>query len=154
MIEVPHVAHAPTRSTAVVRLVIPREQIREHMGPAIGEVLAALAAQGSAPAGPVYSHHFRIDPEVFDFEVGVPVATPVQASGRVVPAELAAGKIARTIHRGPYEALAGAWAEFEAWIEAEGLPRAPDLWEVYLVGPESGADTAQWRTELNHRLLG
>jgi hypothetical protein len=30
------------------------------MGPAIGEVMSVCAAQGITPAGPVFSHHFRM----------------------------------------------------------------------------------------------
>ena len=52
----------------------------------------------------------RMDPDTFDFEVGVPVA-------------------------------------------AGGHTPAPDLWECYVAGPESGPDPAAWRTELNRPLL-
>ena len=29
-----------------------------------------------------------------------------------------------------------------AWIDAEGHTPAPDLWEIYVAGPESGPDPA------------
>jgi effector-binding domain-containing protein len=62
--------------------------------------------------------------------------------------------VARTVYHGPYEGLPGAWPELDAWISAQGRKPAGFLWEVYLAGPESSADPAQWRTELNRPLAG
>jgi hypothetical protein len=33
-------------------------------------------------------------------------------------------------------------------VAAQGLEPAQDLWEVYVIGPEAGADPGAWRTEL------
>ena len=147
---------ATTTSTAqhlaVIRLKVPRSQIQQVMGQAIGEVLGAVAAQGLVPAGSVLTHHFTMSPETFDFEVGVPVVRPVAPAGRVVAAELPARKIARAVYRGGYEGLGAAWGEFRAWVKAQGLAPAESLWEVYTAGPETGPDASQWRTELNQPL--
>ena len=154
MLGTPQITQTAAQETAVIRLTIPREEIRNVMGPGIGELMAAIAAQGIAPAGPIFSHHLRMDPDTFDFEIGVPVTTPVAAAGRVKPGQLPATKVARTVYRGPYEGLGAAWGEFDAWIAAQGLKPGPDLWECYVAGPESGPDPATWRTELNRPLLG
>ena len=124
------------------------------MGPGISEVYAAIAAQGVAPAGPWYTHHLRMDPEIFDFEIGVPVSTPVTAAGRMKPVLFPGRTVAQTVYHGDYEGLGAAWGEFMAWIEAEGLSQASDLWECYLAGPESNPDPSTWRTELNRPLTG
>jgi effector-binding domain-containing protein len=94
-----------------------------------------------------------MDPEVFDFELGVPVTRAVEPSGRVIPGKLPAARVARTVYHGPYEGLGAAWGEFEQWITAAGHSPAPDLWEFYVRGPESSPDPADWRTELNRPLL-
>jgi effector-binding domain-containing protein len=114
--------------------------------------MAALTAQGLAPAGPFFSHHFRIDPEVWDFAIGVPVSGPVTPAGRVVPGELPAGTVARTVYQGSYEGLGEAWGELHTWLTGQGHPPAADLWECYVSGPESSPDPGQWRTELNKPL--
>ena len=124
------------------------------MGPAIGEVIAAVVAQGIGSAGPVFSHHFRMSPDIFDFEVGVPVTMPVTPVGSVQPSELPAAKVMRTIYRGPYEGLGGAWGEFSEWLTANGHSKAENLWEFYLVSPESTSDPEKLETELNRPLLG
>jgi effector-binding domain-containing protein len=154
MLDTPEITQTEPQMTAIIRLTIPREEIQNVMGPGIGEVMAAIGAQGIAPAGPLFSHHLRMDPDVFDFEVGVPVTAPVAAVGRVKPGHLPAAKVARTVYHGPYEGLGAAWGEFDAWIEANGHTPGEDLWECYVAGPESGPDPATWRTELNRPLTG
>ena len=149
MIDTPHIAQTAAQHTAVIRLTVPRAEIQHVMGPGYREVMAAVAAQGIAPAGPWLTHHLRMDPDTFDFEICVPVATPISAAGRVQPGRLPAATVARTVYRGRYEGLSAAWGEFMAWIAAQGHAPAPDLWEIYVAGPESSPDPANWRTELN-----
>jgi effector-binding domain-containing protein len=152
MIDAPQLVRTQDQPAAVIRVTIPRQEIREVMGPGITEVMAAVVAQGIGPAGPVFSHHLRMDPGTFDLEIGVPVSAPVTAIGRVKPGELPAALVARTVYRGDYEGLGPAWGEFDAWIKTSGHTPAPDLWECYLAGPESNPDPATWRTELNRPL--
>ena len=54
MIDTPQITQSDAQLTAIIRLTIPRAQIRNVMGPGIGELLATVAAQGIAPAGPVF----------------------------------------------------------------------------------------------------
>lgn len=148
MIDTPRLVHVEARHTAVIRHKIPRAEIQTVMGPSIREVMSAVAAQNLAPTGPVFSHHFRMAPDIFDFEVGIPVATPVAAVGRVQPGLLPAVRIAQAHYYGGYEGLGAAWGALCAWIAAQGLTPRDDLWEYYLSGPESGADSSRWCTEL------
>ena len=149
----PHIAQSEAQPAAIIRLTIPREEIRHVMGPGHSEVRAVIAAQGIAAAGPWFSHHLRMDPDIFDFELGVPVTKPVSAAGRVKAGQLPDGKVAQTVYHGPYEGLHAAWEEFDNWIKAEGHTPAPNLWERYLTGPESDPDASQWSTELNRPLM-
>ena len=152
MLDKPRLVQTDAQLTAVIRLTIPREEIRNVMGPGISELRAAIAAQGIASTGPWFTHHLRMDPAIFDFEIGVPVTAAVAASGRVKAGHLPATTVARTVYHGPYEGLGGAWGEFEAWIAANGHTPGPDLWECYVVGPEANPDPANWRTQLNRPL--
>jgi effector-binding domain-containing protein len=152
MLDKPQVLRTEAQMTAVIRLTIPRAEIQKVMGPGITELVTTVAAQGVGPAGPVYSHHFKMDPASFDFEIGVPVRAPVAPTGRVQAGQLPAATVARTVYHGPYEGLGPAWGEFEAWISAAGHRPAPNLWECYVAGPESSPDPALWCTELNRPL--
>ncbi len=152
MIDQPRIVQSTAQPAAVIRLTIPRSEIRSVMGPAREELMATLAAQGIAPAGPWFSRHFKMDPAIFDFEVGVPVSEPITPTGRVQAGHLPASRVARAVLHGDYQGLGPAWGELDAWIKAEGHTRGPGLWEVYLAGPEASADPASWRTELNRPL--
>jgi effector-binding domain-containing protein len=153
LLDTPQITKTAGQLTAVIRLTIPRAEIRNVMGPGIRELMDVLGQQGIAPTGPWFSHQLRMDPEIFDFEISVPVASPVVAMGRVQPGRLPATTVARTIYRGPYEGLGPAWGEFGAWIAANGHKPAANLWECYAAGPESSPDPANWRTELNRPLI-
>lgn len=153
MIDPPMITETSEQRTAVIHLTIPRSEIQQVMGPAIGEVMSLVMSQGNLPTGPVFSYHLRMDPETFDFEVGVPVGRPITPLGRVQPSRLPAAKVARTIYRGPYERLGSAWGEFDGWIAAQGLKKGPTLWECYLTDPASNPDPATWETELIRPLL-
>ena len=152
MIDAPEITETREQATAVIRLRIPREEIKDVMGPGFAELMGTLAAQNITPTGPAFSHHFRIEPGYFDFELGVPVSAPVTPVGRVLASRIPRVATARTIHRGPYEGLADAWEEFDSWIFSQGHVTAPDLWEHYLVGPESESDPSDWQTMLEHPL--
>jgi effector-binding domain-containing protein len=154
MIDTPHITQTAAQQTAIIHLTIPRDEIQNVMGPGLSELMAAIAAQGIAPAGPWFTHHLRMDPDTFDFEIGVPVTAPVTAAGRMKAGQLPATKVARTIFHGNYEGLGAAWGEFDAWIAAQGHTPGADLWECYVAGPESNPDPATWRTELNRPLTG
>ena len=154
MLDTPQITDSPAQQTAVIRLNIPRSEIRNVMGPGIQELVSAVAAQGIGPTGPWFSHHFAMHSDTFDFEIGVPVSGPVTPAGRVTAGSLPAAKVARTVLHGNYDGLPGGWGEFMGWIDAQGLKTAPDLWEIYVKGPESDPDPGIWRTELNKPLLG
>ncbi len=153
MIDTPYIAHTDLCRTAVIHLTIPRADIAKVMGPGMMELMAAVAAQGIGPVGPCYSHHLAMHADTFDVEIGVPVSGPVTPVGRVQPGSLAATTVARTVLHGNYDGLADGWGTFRGWVAAQGHKAAPDLWEVYVKGPESDPDPSTWRTELNQPLL-
>ncbi len=154
MLETPQITKTTEQSTAIIHLTIPRTEIHQAMGPGITEVMSAVAAQGIIPTGPLFSHHLRMQPDIFDFEIGVPVDQEVSDAGRVRGGSLPAGKVARTLYVGSYEGLSAAWGEFEAWIADQGFTPRADLWERYIVGPDSGSDPNEYCTELNRPLEG
>jgi len=149
MIDTPQIIHSDARQVARIHLIVPASEIRNVMGPGIREVYETLAAQSITPAGPWLTHHVRRPTDTFDFDICVPVTTAVTPAGRVKPGTLPAATVARTVYHGPYEGLAAAWGELMSWIEKQGHTPREDLWEIYAVGPESGANPSKWRTELN-----
>ena len=152
MLATPQIIQTQVQDAAVIRLTIPRSEMMKAFGPAVGELMSVLAAQGVEPVGAVFAHHLKMSPDTFDFELGVKVSSPVAAAGRVKPGQLPGGKVARTVYSGPYDGLPSAWGAFDTWMKANGHAQAEDLWELYSVGPQSSPDAANWRTELNRPL--
>lgn len=109
MLDTPEIVQTTPKLTALIRLTIPREAIQQVMQPGLAELRAAVAAQGIAPAGPWFTHHLKIEPDIFDFELSIPVTAPIMAAGRVQPSAWPAMKVARVLYHGAYEGLAGAW---------------------------------------------
>lgn len=153
MIDTPEITNLPARDIAVIHLKIPHAEMMTAFGPGVQELMAALAAQGVAPVGPVFAHHHRITKEGFDFDLGCAVGRPVTPSGRMKPARWPAQRVARTVYHGGYEGLPTAWGEFDTWMKAQRLTQAADLWESYVDGPHSGPDQSKWRTELVRPLV-
>ena len=152
MIDEPAIVKTATRRAAIVHLVIPKAAIGKEMGPGIAEVRAALAAQNIAAAGPWFTRHYKMDPEVWDFDIGVPIATPVEPTGRVKNGELPAATVARTVYHGGYEGLGEAWPKLDAWIARKGRQAGPSLWETYLTDPSTTSDPTKYETELSRPL--
>ena len=153
MIEPPQIVHTPAEPVAAIHVEAPRSEIQRVMGPSIGEVMAAANEQGIGPTGPWFTHHLTMTPESFNLDICVPVSSPVRAIGRVKPWERPALKVVRTVYHGAYEGLGGAWHEFGEWVEANGYKTAADLYECYLVGPESSSNPTDWRTELSRSIV-
>lgn len=96
MLDTPQITQTDHQLTAVIHLTVPRIEISHVMGPAIAEVVAAIAAQGIAPAGPCFSFHLKKPSDTFDFEIGFPVSRPITPVGRVKMSKLPAAKVVRT----------------------------------------------------------
>jgi effector-binding domain-containing protein len=154
MIETPTIVETVVLPIAFLPLKVPASEIRKVMIPGLNEVKAAVAAQGVAEAGPWFTHHLMRPKDTFDFEICVPVVTPIVAAGRVEAGAWPAMRVVRTVYHGDYSGLSAGWGEFEAWIAENRYKTAKDLWERYLTGMEAGPDPANWRTELNRPLVG
>lgn len=148
MIDTPEIVLSQERRTAVVPLKVAPEEMQEAFAGAMEELMQTLARQGVSPAGPVVARYFEVTPERFDFELGVPVEEEVEPEGRVRASSIPEAKVARTVHRGDYDGLSGAWEALGAWMEDRDLPHEMGGWETYLAGPDASDDPSEWRTEL------
>ena len=80
MLATPEITQTNAQAAAVIRLTIPRSDVMTVFGPAVGDLMTTLAAQGVEPVGAVFAHHLKMTPDAFDFELGVKVAAPVKAN--------------------------------------------------------------------------
>lgn len=153
MIDTPEIIETEPILIAKVYRTIPISEISREMGLTLKALTEEVASQGIAITGPWFTHHFRRPVEEFDFELCVPVARPVKAAGVVEPGEWPAMTMVRTIYHGGYQGLPRAWGQFTAWVEEGGHAIGPEIWERYLIGPDSGRKSSDWRTELSRPLI-
>ena len=71
MIDTPQIVQTTAQLTAYIHLMIARSEIAKVMGPGLQELMTTLASQGIKPVGPWFTHHRKMEPATFDFEISV-----------------------------------------------------------------------------------
>ena len=114
--------------TAVVAQATTWQEFPRLWGSLLDEVYAFVRAGGTTQTG----HNVMLyRDDVPNVEVGVQVAGPFAASGRVIPSELPATRVASTVHRGPYDGLTAAHDAVHAWCAEHGHVLTRTRWEIY-----------------------
>ena len=103
----------------------------------LGEVWAV--ARASADIDPNRNVMLYRD-DVPNVEIGVEVAGPFAAIGRVVSSSLPAGRVAMTTHRGAYKDVGLAHQAIIDWCEHHGRQRTGARWEIYGHATDHEAD--------------
>jgi effector-binding domain-containing protein len=135
---------------ASIRLEIDASKVSATLAMILPEVGRALAGQGAEFGGPPFSRYHSIDLALgkIDLEAGIPVKAPIQASGRVKPSELPAGRAAMTWHVGSYHELQKSYDRLGDWLAEEDLVSRGGFWEVYWTDPGLEPDPSTWRTQI------
>lgn len=127
----------------------------EKTGEALSQILPAVFGyameHGIEMTGPPFVRYVEFSPAFASLEGGVPTATradPPPAENDVHVGELSGGKVARTVHRGPYDTLIEAYEALDRWMGEQGVTAAGPLWEVYLTDPGEVPDPKDWETEI------
>lgn len=131
-----------------VRQRVPMSDLSEFFGRAFAAAAAELARQGSHPAGPPVALYSGAVTDTVDVIAGYPVSEPVTPAAGLVAATLPGGPIVETIHTGSYDALGATYGELSTWFAEHGVTPADQMWEEYLVGPDSEADPSRWQTRI------
>ena len=145
----PELASTGAVTTAAIRRTVPMDEMASFYDTAFRTLVEALDRQGIAPAGPAFGLYHGAPTETADVEAGFATDRPVEADGDVVASSLPAGRVARLVHRGAYDALGESWERLHSWAVAQGLQPGSTMWEVYVTKPSPDMDPADLRTELN-----
>lgn len=70
-----------------------------------------------------------------DVEVAIPIAEKIEGPGEIKCYELPGGKMARTIHKGPYEECGPTYEKLFAWLAKNGKKIVAPTREMYLNDP-------------------
>jgi effector-binding domain-containing protein len=145
----PEIVEMAERPTAVIRGVVPAEELPSFYDRSFPALFRAAQEQGVSPVSAAFGLYRGLPADTVDLEVGFVTDRPVRPDGDVVPSTLPAGRVARSVHAGGFEGLGASWEELRSWMHEEGLTPGPVFWEVYLTEPSPDMDPADLRTELN-----
>jgi DNA-binding transcriptional MerR regulator/effector-binding domain-containing protein len=145
------------RTAAAVRLAAVAERLapdiedpgalHEVFGRLFGELMGRLGEAGINPAGPAYSLYERSDEEGLTIHAAFPIAEDATLDdGTLIIIERPVTRIAATIHSGPLDDLASAYAAIMRWIDARGVAAVGGAAEMFVVWDED--DPARNVTEL------
>jgi DNA-binding transcriptional MerR regulator len=133
--------------TLTVRSRVARSDLDRTISKSINAVADHLQALGQRSAGPPFTICPDADEQdMLDVEIGWPTRERIRGSGEVESRALPAGRAAWAIHRGPYEALPGAYRALYEWIDAQGLEAVGDPREIYYTDPDETPDPADYVT--------
>jgi effector-binding domain-containing protein len=130
------------RPTAIIRATTTWQEYPRLWPQLSGEVWVCLRAGGVNRGCPNVMLYLDDVPTV---EVGVWLKVPCELNGRVVASTLPSGRVARVLHRGPYDRLGEAYEAVHAEVAARRERTTRTHWEIY--GPHRD-DPAELETEL------
>lgn len=148
--DVERVELAPGRLIGVHEVVAMAE-LTEFFGRAFQAAATGMARHGVTPSGPAVALYTGAVTEKVDVTAGFLAPDPERHYGHdggLVEVHLPEGPAVVTMHTGPYDAMAGTYAELEQWMRAHGVTPRDVMWEEYLDGPDSEPDPARWRTRI------
>lgn len=141
----PHLGTIEKWVSAGIRQVASMTELHEVFPAAYQEVAAAVTAAGAHLIGPAYACYFGPPTDVVDVEIGFGIDQMADVSGVTVTSHPAAEAAIGT-HVGPYEGLAGSYAEFTPWLESQQCELRDHMFEFYDSPPDT--DPSQTVTRL------
>jgi DNA-binding transcriptional MerR regulator len=140
----------PATAAAGIGAVVDRADVLAWLQGALGELRAAVRAQGLHPAGPsggVFAS------ELFQQDRGqatvfVPVLGPVRPIGRVTSVVVPAAELAIICHHGSLADADLSYAKLGSYATTREISIDGPLREYFLRGAGDTPDEAEWRTEI------
>ena len=140
----------PTQ-TAVIRSRVGPEELSKFVPAACGEVWSFIRSAGLEKPGRHVALHLGDGQGTV--EVGAEIGENFAGNDRVRCSQLPAGRVATTVHLGPYPRLGEAHAAIREWCAQHGQRLAGVSWEIYGHWQESwNSDPAKIRTDVFYLL--
>jgi AraC family transcriptional regulator len=138
---------------------VKRSEIAATIGETLPHIFQYAQQQGLALSGHPFTRYVDVGPGLLTIEPGMRVTgssaqparstqAPAPKDSDVVEDTLPGGRVASTMHVGPYETLSDAYAALETWIASQGLHSAGAPWESYITDPTEHPDPKEWKTEV------
>lgn len=124
-------------------------EIAEAMGSAFMEVFRFVGEAGVSPLSMPMSVYLGMDPSILRFRGGVIVSAEdaAKATGTIKADTLPGGDVMTTTHVGSYDTMNQTHQALWQHMEAEGIPGAMPVWEIYADDPGDTPE-AELRTDI------
>lgn len=124
------------QATLVMKKTVKPADIGTELGKMLPSVFAYIGKKQIKPLLPMpVTRYTPGKGETLDIEAGVVVPDGTKGEGEIVASELPAGKVAFTVHVGPYDQFQKTYDKLKAFIAAKNLKSAGTSWEVYISDP-------------------
>ena len=142
--------HSEPTCTAVVRSRVRPEELPQFVPAACGEVWTFIRSARLPRPGRHLALYLDAQGSV---EVGAEVSEPFVGNDRVHCSHMPSGRVATTVHFGPYTRLSNAHAAVRQWCTEHGHPLTNISWEIYGHWDESwDLDPSKIRTDVFYLL--
>ncbi|MEU3764869.1 GyrI-like domain-containing protein [Amycolatopsis keratiniphila] len=124
--------------------------IGESVGMGLDALYTFVSEAGTTPNGPpqaAYPGDFQPGEEL-DLDLYLPVSGGFPSQGDIDIVTLDGGPAARTSHHGPYDKIGAAYEAVYEWVRESGRQSAGAPRELYLCGPDSTPDPADYITDV------
>jgi len=155
----PQIQARAAQHYAAIPVTVAMDGLSAAVDSGLPELFVWLAGQGIAPSGPPFIRYLVIAMAgEMQIELGVPVAAPVTASGRVQPGSFPEGKYLVLRHTGRYDGLVASNAALQQWAREHQV--GLDTWDTaegsawrsraehYLTNPAAEPDPAKWEVDV------
>ncbi len=133
----------PAQPTLTIRTHAAAEQLPQLCGQTYGAIMQYLSELGEQPAGMPFAAYYNMDMKNLDVEIGFPVPHALPDRGEIKCSTLPVGKIATTMHLGPYDTVGPAYEALTKFVEANGCAPTGVAYEFYFSEPETPPEQIQ-----------
>lgn len=105
------------------------------IGESYMKIMGYMNEVGAQPADAPYTAYYNLDMEDLDVEMGFPVAQLYPDKEDIKAGEIAAGKFACAIYKGPYAGMEQSYNQMFGWIEENGYKPTGVYYEYYYNSP-------------------
>jgi effector-binding domain-containing protein len=109
------------RRALTIRRIVPSNDLGAFFMEVFPKLRTAIVGQGATPSGPAFARYHTSNAAALDTEAGIPFTGSATASGEARVTTLPGGRVAKTVHVGPYETLSHEYRRIEEWLQGDRI---------------------------------
>lgn len=125
------IKNQPAMSVLAVRTRCAVAELPRVLGEAYAKIESYLVEVGGQPVYAPFVVYYNMDMDALDIDAGIPVAGGLSGMGEIQAHEWPAGRVLSSVYTCAYEGMPEAYAQIDAWAEANGVRRQGIVYEFY-----------------------